>query len=52
MTVGLEIFIFIHLAPFTTNLFDSNVNAEIVRQAVRHSSITQLWGYEHLVERH
>lgn len=33
---------------FTTDLFDSNVNAEIVRQAVRHSSITTTMGYAHL----
>lgn len=33
---------------FTTDLFDANANAEIIRQAVRHSSITTTMGYAHL----
>lgn len=33
---------------FTTDLFDSNANAEIIRQAVRHANITTTMGYAHL----
>ena len=33
---------------FTTSLFDANANAEIIRQAVRHSSITTTMNYAHL----
>lgn len=33
---------------FTTDLFDANVNAEIIRQAVRHSNIATTMNYAHL----